>query len=507
MNSDTEAQERNCQDEIDESSASHDNDSQLTKIVGIEHAMVSAEIDDLVRNPENGGAELDNDSCNSASNSTHNHKDDIRVKDELSPECKELSQMENDEAVAIGEVQEHEGSGDPSCDKTVVVQEVKADEECVEVSDMKEAVNGNCKSMDGIQRTTPLVETVIGNKRKVSQEDGDEVAKEKEAEKRDEKDKPNLEKTAGREWIDILGNGLLKKKIIIPGKGPETRPKPGDEVTMIVNGVLMDGTKLKEEVLVFIHDDRELIQAFELAVALMEDGEKSIVYTDAKYAYGPFGCESPKIPKNCNITYTLEIVSIVEGPDKGNMSDEERIRIGDKKRLIGNSLYSKGNYGSAIDCYKRALAYLDGSANKDVIDMKVKCQNNLSAAQLKVNAFQAALQSCNSVLTLQSNNIKAMFRKAKCLEALGKQNEALKCLKETSMIDPSNKMVYSELIRLDRYVKKSLQKESDMYKRMVGGLKKEDEAKGQEEDTNFFFKFMIGTLVVGILVGIILNRN
>ena len=312
------------------------------------------------------------------------------------------------------------------------------------------------------------------------------------------------------EWVDILGNGLLKKKVIVKGKGQETRPKPGNEVTMIVNGELMDGKKLEEEKLVFIHDDRELIQAFELAVALMEVGEKSILYTDAKYAYGPFGCDSPKIPKNCSITYTLEIVSVTEGPDKDKMSDEARIAIGDKKRTIGNTLYSRGDYGSAIDCYKRGLKYLDGSANKDVIDMKVKCQNNLSAAQLKVNAYQAALQSCNSVLALQSGNIKAMFRKSKCLEALGKQDEALKCLKEASMIDPNNKMVYNELLRLGKYVKQSRRKESDMYKRMVGGLKKEDEAEKKDDDNSLSFKLMVGTIVVaglGILAGFIWNRH
>ena len=584
MNSETEGQERRRQDEVNESNAIYDSESQLNKIAGTEHAMFSAEVDNLVQNSENGVAELGMntkegshiiidggidihqsnfdvsekekevqkedaemsmdchlgketklisssegkiedvpnsnyetgvkkqnmvvENIQNDNNSTHSNKDDNRVQDELSTESEELSQIANHEA--NGKVQGCKQSGNDFYDETVVDQELKAGAQHVEVSDMKEAVKSDGRYMEGVQRTGNFALTVNGNEGKMNHEGGDEVRKENETEKPSEQDKSNCEKTAEREWLDMLGNGLLKKKIITPGKGPETRPKPGNEVRMIVNGVLKDGTELKEEVLVFIHDDRELIQAFELAVALMEEGEKSILYTDSKYAYGPFGCESLKIPKNCNITYTLEIVSITEGPDKGTMSDEERIKIGDKKRLIGNSLYSRGDYGSAIDCYKRALTYLDGSANKDVINMKVKCQNNLSAAQLKVNAFQAALLSCNSVLTLHSNNIKAMFRKSKCLEALGKKNEALKCLKEASMIDPSNKMVYNELMRLDKYMKKSLQNESDMYKRMIGGLKKEDDAKSQEEETNFSFKLMIGTLVVaglGIFTGIIWNRH
>lgn len=312
------------------------------------------------------------------------------------------------------------------------------------------------------------------------------------------------------EWVDILGNGLLKKKVLVRGKGEETRPKLGNEVTMIVNGELMDGTKLEEGVMVFIHGDRESIQAFEIAVALMEVEEKSVLYTDSKYAYGPYGCESLKIPKNCNITYTLEVVSVTEGPDMENMSDEARIEIGDKKRDVGNRFYSRGDYGSAIETYKRALKYLDGSSNKDVIGMKVKCQNNLSAAQLKVNAYQAALQSCNSVLTLQSGNIKAIFRKSKCLEVLGKQEEALKYLKEASMLDPNNKMIYNELMRLGKHVKQSRQQESDMYKRMVGKLQSGDKTTEAKKESNFPVKLLLGTLAVaglGILAGFIFNRH
>lgn len=380
----------------------------------------------------------------------------------------------------------------------------------LEAPSTREDVENKLSALKGMDEAKDMAEASINGKEQTRIEDVNDTKGKSEASQAVKDNRPVTDESAEKEWLDILGNGLLKKKIIVSGKGEKTRPKPGNEVKMVVNGVLMDGTKLKEEELVFIHDDREVIQAFELAVALMELGEKSVLYTDAKYAYGPFGCDTPKIPKDCNITYTLEIVSITGGPDKDNITDNERIKIGDKKRIIGNSLFSKGDYGSAIDCYKRALKYLDGSANKDVIDMKVKCHNNLAAAQLKVDAHQAALLSCNTVLSLQSDNIKAMFRKSKCLEALGKQDEALKSVKEASMIDPQNKMVYNELMRLDKYVKKSLRKESDMYKRMVGGLKKEEDAKRIIDDTSMPFKIMFGTLVVagiGILAGFLWTRH
>lgn len=372
---------------------------------------------------------------------------------------------------------------------------------------------------DANEETLPSEDRVVEGAESIKEEyKGDTAQDEKSVNQKVDEDKKEeaseavKEKKVVGEWVDVLGNGLLKKKIIIEGKGEESRPKPGNEVSLKVSGTLGNGRPLQEEKLNFILDDREVIQAFDLCVALMELGEKATIYTDSKYAFGPFGCNEtiPIIPKNCNITYTVELISVKEGPNKETMSDQARIDIGDKKRLRGNSLYAIGDYGSAIDSYKRALKFLDGSASEEVIEMKVKCQNNLSAAQIKVNAYQAALQSCNTVLNLQSRNVKAMFRKSKCQEALGDAEEALKCLKQASMLDPNNKMIHSELIRLGKYVKKNKQKESDMYKRMVEGLKKDGSDEGDEGESNFPYKLMIGTLIaagIGIVAGFLWNRH
>ena len=471
------------------------------------------------KEPELSSVKNNNVSCHTSATSdkTQSGHEIRKVEDDLPHESKAVDNME--EVKVMGDIQGFRGCDTEivSDNKAVLEKELDENARSYAVSISNQAVGDNFISSIGeIEQEAVKYDTGIENKGEIDNDKSDEkMAKYEDRNvtangKMDESVKSVAKDSSESEWLDLLGNGLLKKKIIVKGKGPETRPKPGNEVTMIINGELMDGTKLKEDKVVFIHDDRELIQAFELAVALMELGEKAILYTDAKYAYGPFGCESLKIPKNCSITYILEIVSIMEGPDKDKLRDDERVNIGDKKRAIGNGLYSRGDYGSAIDCYKRALKYLDGSANKDVIDMKVKCQNNLSAAQLKVNAHQAALQSCNIVLALQPQNIKAIFRKSKCLEALGRQDEALKCLKEASMIDPDNKMVYNDLMRLSKYMKKSRQKESDMYKRMVGGMKKKDDIEGKNKDNILPLKVMIGTLVVaglGILTAFMWNRH
>ena len=45
----------------------------------------------------------------------------------------------------------------------------------------------------------------------------------------------------------------------------------------------------------------------------------------------------------------------------------------------------------------------------------LKVYNNLAAAQMKIKAYDAALQSVENVLRCQPNNVKAVFRKGKVL--------------------------------------------------------------------------------------------
>lgn len=49
----------------------------------------------------------------------------------------------------------------------------------------------------------------------------------------------------------------------------------------------------------------------------------------------------------------------------------------------------------------------------ELMDVKVKCLNNMAASQLKLDHYDAALKSCVSALVHQPENIKALFRMGK----------------------------------------------------------------------------------------------
>lgn len=50
---------------------------------------------------------------------------------------------------------------------------------------------------------------------------------------------------------------------------------------------------------------------------------------------------------------------------------------------------------------------------EEVREYRVKCLNNLAAAQLKLEQYEEALSTSRDVLTLEQNNVKALFRTGK----------------------------------------------------------------------------------------------
>lgn len=59
-------------------------------------------------------------------------------------------------------------------------------------------------------------------------------------------------------------------------------------------------------------------------------------------------------------------------------------------------------------------------------------------AQMKVFAWDAALKSVESVLACKPENVKALFRKGKILDAKGNVNIAIPLLRKAATLDPEN---------------------------------------------------------------------
>ncbi|OXB73131.1 UNVERIFIED_CONTAM: hypothetical protein H355_012056 [Colinus virginianus] len=279
-----------------------------------------------------------------------------------------------------------------------------------------------------------------------------------------------------QEWLDVLGSGLLKKKTLVPGQGVESRPHKGQEVTVRLRATLEDGNVVEENPsLTFTLGDCDVLQALDLCVQLMEMGETALIMSDAKYCYGAQG-RSPDVPPNAALTLEVELLEARDGPDLELLSGKEKIELANRKRERGNFYYQQADYVLAINSYDIALKVISSSSKVDftpdeeaeLLDVKVKCLNNLAASQLKLDHYEAALKSCNLVLEHQPGNIKALFRKGKVLAQQGEYREAIPILKAALKLEPSNKTIHAELSKLVKKHADQKTVETEMYRKMLG---------------------------------------
>lgn len=60
---------------------------------------------------------------------------------------------------------------------------------------------------------------------------------------------------------------------------------------------------------------------------------------------------------------------------------------------------------------------------------------------MKISAWDAALKSIEMVLTCKPDNVKALFRKGKILDAKGNVNGAIPYLQKAATLDPENRAI------------------------------------------------------------------
>ena len=290
------------------------------------------------------------------------------------------------------------------------------------------------------------------------------------------------------EWIDILGNGQLKKKIIRKGKSG-IRPNNTDICTLKIIGKLKDDTVVEEcEDLKIQLGDVEVIQGLDLAIALMNVEEVAEIEVHPRFAYGQLGKE-PNIPSDATISYTVELKATELEEEIDTLSVNQRKEIGNKKRERGNWWFTRNEPTLAIQCYRRALEFLlptesrtsyqneteDTTTDAELqglLEDRMKVYNNLAAAQMKTQAYDAALRSVESVLSCQPQNVKALFRKGKILHYKGEHALAYQTLLQAARLEPETKAIQTELAILKEKNAKDAQHEKNLYRKMLGTQEK-----------------------------------
>ncbi|XP_051175213.1 peptidyl-prolyl cis-trans isomerase FKBP8 [Leptopilina boulardi] len=319
------------------------------------------------------------------------------------------------------------------------------------------------------------------------------------------------------EWIDILGNGQLRKRVIKEGV-KNSRPTRGDTCIINAIGRLDDGTIVEQhEEFNFQQGDVEVIQGLDLAVALMDVGEEAEIEIASRFAYGTIG-EKPNIPSNVTLRYNVKLVSVEMETELESLTVNERKRIGNRKRERGNWWFSRNEPALAMQCYRRALDFLsptksetsfseDGVEKTEsdadlqaLLEDRLTVYNNLAQAQLKTQAYEAALKSVENVLSCQPKNIKALFRKGKILHLKGEHSQAYSILFQAQKLDPENKAIQRELSIIKEKSVKDVQKEKNMYRKMLGTKQEIDIDKNFKNESKIKSSSIAWGLIGGTIV-------
>ncbi|XP_074862997.1 peptidyl-prolyl cis-trans isomerase FKBP8-like isoform X2 [Carettochelys insculpta] len=257
-------------------------------------------------------------------------------------------------------------------------------------------------------------------------------------------------------WADLTVDGLLRKRLVRAGQGEARRPQPGQEVTVQLLGVLEDGSLVeKDPKLTFTLEHGDVIQALELGVQSMQLGEMSFLLTGFLYAYGQLG-RNPDIPSGASLLYEVTLLQIQDSPHPGLLPPSVRISLSKQKRERGNFHFEREEFQQAVRSYQLALSILDSPGavppspeeEEELQEHQVKCLNNCAAAQLRLQLFEEVLASCNAVLCIDPNNVKALYRKGKLLSERGEDKEAMNTLKRALQLEPTTKAIHAELSKL-----------------------------------------------------------
>jgi FKBP-type peptidyl-prolyl cis-trans isomerase len=108
----------------------------------------------------------------------------------------------------------------------------------------------------------------------------------------------------------------LRYVILKPGTGDET-PRPGDLVTVLFQGRLLDGRVFNEDLdpkhpfTTRVGRD-QLIAGWEEALKQMKRGEKRLIIVPYELAYGTRG-DPPRVPRRTTLVFEIELVDFTRG--------------------------------------------------------------------------------------------------------------------------------------------------------------------------------------------------
>lgn len=162
------------------------------------------------------------------------------------------------------------------------------------------------------------------------------------------------------DWDDLLGTGTVMKQVLIPGRRSEHEldmeaPRKFFALIDIETSYKNKLIESESHKNYLISADADLFPGAHLVIPLMDIGEQSRYIFDAKFGYAEFG-SPPEIPPQAKLECIITLKLRAQYDEFLNeMSPEERVRLGNRKKERGKFWYSRGQFQNAITIYQSLL--------------------------------------------------------------------------------------------------------------------------------------------------------
>ena len=110
----------------------------------------------------------------------------------------------------------------------------------------------------------------------------------------------------------------------------------------------------------------------------------------------------------------------------------------DAKRA-GTELFRAGNFAGAVVHFSKAVAALHEAQDAEARENLVNCLGNVAVCRKELSQWSAVVETCDRVLSLSPDNVKALFRRGAALEALARFEPALNDFCQVLRLDPHMK--------------------------------------------------------------------
>mmetsp|Transcript_82617 Transcript_82617/g.96610 ORF Transcript_82617/g.96610 Transcript_82617/m.96610 type:complete len:466 (+) Transcript_82617:49-1446(+) len=271
------------------------------------------------------------------------------------------------------------------------------------------------------------------------------------------------------EVINVTPDGKVTKVVLREGTGDF--PKKGQKVDVHYVGTLTDGKKFdssrdRDEPFSFTLGKGEVIKGWDVGVASMKKGELSKFTIDPEYGYGKQGAGG-SIPPNATLIFEVEFLEAHDKPKtKWDYSEEERIELAKKFKAEGNEFWKNKNSTEAVKKWEQALDYIDGKFDPESQSFKNSIRLNLSLACKNNGQFKKAVEHADSILGVDPQNVKALYRRAQANMGLAEYDLAKTDLKNALQAEPDNQDVKNELKIVEAKVREAEKKEKSMFNKM-----------------------------------------